>query len=435
MTLIIAYSIVIVVLLFLSFIFSSADMAYGSISISRLTRDIEKYPNSKKRKTALKLSENYDKTISTILLFNDTINAGLDSVSTLLGVAIAIELSVPQAYQETWGLVASLIVLVFKITFGEIIAKSFGKIKNLRLSVMYAPMIQAVYYVTLPITFLVGGFGNIVSYPIVKFFPEDKSQEDDFQEMIDESEETGAVSEEEADLLRGAVDFATAKAFEILTPRVKVFAVSINEPASVILARPGAFSHSRMPVYQNTIDNILGYVRLKDIIKLNLRGEEESIAGLIRPLPFYHRSEDISDILKDMRTKKTPIVAVMDEYGGFEGIITSEDIIEEIVGEIWDETDHQDEPFVERGEDTYIADGSMNLEELFDELDLDFEETDTDSETLAGFLTELAAESDLESHTPLVYGGYEFKVIAYGARKVIRKVLIKKIASEEEGEE
>lgn len=431
MTLIICYSIALIVLLVGSVFFSSADMAYGSISLSRLQREVDAHPNSSKRKTAYKLSENYDKTISTILLCNDTINAGLDTVATLLGITIAVDIVgiVDPSLQETFGLVASMIVLVFKITFGEIIAKSIGKIANLRLSIVYAPIIQGFYYATLPITFLVGGFGRGVSYPIIKLFPETKSQEEDLQEMIDESEEQGTLSEEEADLLRGTVDFATAKAFEILTPRVKVMAVSINEPASVILSKPDTFRHSRLPVYENTIDNILGYVRTKDIIASYLQKGEESIESLIHPLIFFHRSEDVSDILEEMKAKHTRIAAVMDEYGGFEGLITVEDIIEEIVGEIWDETDHAEEPFIERGEGTYIADGSMNLEELFDELGLENEEIETDSETLAGFLNELANEEDTDTKN-IEFGGYSFKVLAYGARKVIRRVLIRKIEEE-----
>ena len=427
MTLIICYSIALLVFLCGSVFFSSADMAYGSISLPRLQREIDAHPESKKRKTAYKLSENYDKTISTILLCNDTINAGLDTVATLLGISIAVDILgiADSSVQETFGLVASLVILVFKITFGEIIAKSLGKIANLRLAITYAPVIQACYYGTLPITFLVGGFGSIVSYPILKLLPETKSQEEDLQEMIDESEERGTLSEEEADLLRGTVDFATAKAFEILTPRVKVMAVSINEPASVILSNPDTFRHSRLPVYENTIDNILGYVRTKAVISSYLQTGEESIANLIEPLIFFHRSEDVSDILEEMKAKHTRIAAIMDEYGGFEGLITVEDIIEEIVGEIWDETDHAEEPFVERGEGTYIADGSMNLEELFDELGIEDEEIETDSETLAGFLNELAIENDTDTKN-IEFGGYSFKVLAYGARKVIRRVLIRK---------
>lgn len=432
MTTIIFYSLLLLALLFGSMFFSSADMAYGSISLKRLSREMDSHPGSGKRKTAYRLAKDYDKTISTILLCNDTINAALDTVSTLLGVVLAITVFgiTNEDVQEFYGLIASIVVLVFKITFCEIIAKSLGKIWNLRLSVSYAPIINAFYWGTIPVTYLVGGFGKFVSYPILRFFPENKSQEDDLQEMIDEGEEKGAFTEEEAELLRGTVEFAQAKAFEILTPRVKVFAVSANEPASVILNKPEAFTHSRLPVYENTIDNILGYVRLKDIIALKLKGKSDDIRPLIRPLMFVHRSEEVSVILEDMRQKKTRIAGVMDEYGGFEGIVTVEDIIEEIVGEIWDETDHAEEPFVERGEDSYIADGSMNLEDLFNELDIDYDEVSSDSETLSGFLTELALEQGKDSRN-LQFGGYNFKVLAFGARKVIRKVLITKIESED----
>ena len=436
MGLIVGYSIAILVLLVGSVFFSSADMAYGSISISRLERDLSSRP-SRRKKRALKLAKDYDKTISAILLWNDAINAGLDTVSTLLGMAVA---SVawgivdPDSLQ-TYGLIFSMTFLVLKITFGEIIAKSLGKLKNLTLAKFYSFGISLAYYLTFPITFVVGGFGKIVSYPFLKLFPEEKSSEEGLEAMIDESEETGTLSEEEADFLRGTVDFATARAYEIMTPRVKVYAVEASTSVSSILRDESAFSHSRIPVYQKTIDNLLGYVLLTDLIRLALVEKQEDLSSIIRPLAYFPRSEEVSDIFEVLVRGKEGLAAIIDEYGGFEGLISKEDIVEEVVGEIWDETDHAEEPLVEREDGSYIADGAINIEELFDELGLDFEESGSESETLSGFLTELILVENLKVGSRVEYGGYRFTVLALGKLKAIRRVLIEPLKKEEEEEE
>lgn len=432
MTLIIGYAIAILCLLCGSVFFSSADMAYGSISLSRLERDLNAKPSRKKRR-AFELAKGYDKTISTILLWNDAINAGLDTVSTLLGMTVAQVawgITDPESQQQ-YGLIFSMVFLVLKIVFGEIIAKSLGKLKNLTLTKLYAYPISVAYFITFPITFLVSGFGQIVSFPLLKLFPEEKSSEEGLEAMIDESEESGTLSEEEADMLRGTVDFATAKAYEIMTPRVKVYAVEASTSVEEILHDEQAFSHSRIPVYEKTIDNLLGYVLLMDLVSSDLKGESRELSSFIRPLAFFPRLEEASDIFEVLVRGKEGLAAVIDEYGGFEGLISKEDLVEEVVGEIWDETDHAEEPLVERGDGGYIADGALNIKDLFDELGLDVEETGSESETIGGFLTELIPVENLKIGASCEYGGYRFSVLAFGKRKSIRKVLIEKEKEEE----
>ncbi len=430
--LIVGYAVAILVLLVGSVFFSSADMAYGSISLSRMERDYSAHPTPM-RKRALSLAKDYDRTISTILLWNDAINAGLDTVSTLLGMAVASVawgITDPDSL-ENYGLVFSMSFLVLKIVFGEIIAKSLGKLKNLALTRIYSYPLTAAYYLTFPITFLVGGFGAIVSYPFLRYFPEEKGSEDGLEAMIDESEESGTISEEEADFVRGTVDFATAKAYEIMTPRVKVYAVEASTPVSEILHDEQAFSHSRIPVYQKTVDNLLGYVLLVDLIKLSLIEKNEDLSKIIRPIAYFPRLEEVSDIFEALVRGKEGLAAVIDEYGGFEGLISKEDIVEEVVGEIWDETDHPEEPLLERDDGSYISDGAINLEEVFDELGLDIDESGSESETLGGFLTELILIENLKVGSSIEYAGYRFTVLAIGKRKSIRRVLIEPLEKKE----
>ncbi len=433
MELVIGYSIALVFLLCGSLLFSSADMAYGSLSLSRLERDLTQAP-SKKGKRALALAKHYDRTISTILLWNDAINAGLDSVSTLLGIAVAstyLGITNPDIL-ENYGLIFSMSILVLKIIFGEIIAKSMGKLKNLSLAKLYSYPLSFCLYFTFPITFFVGGLGQVVSYPFLKLLPERKPSEEGLEAMIEESEELGTLREEEAEFLRGTMDYATAKAYEIMTPRVKVYAVEEHTTGEEILEDESAFTHTRIPVYRKTIDDLIGYITLKDLIRLHFEQKDEDIHPIIRPILFFGRSEEASEIYNSFRKEKEELAAVLDEYGGFEGVITKEDIVEEVVGEIWDETDHAEEPLLEQENGDYIVDGSLPLEEIFDELDLDVEESGSESETLGGFLTEMLTLKNIRMGASLDYEGYRFMIVALGARRAIRRVKIVSLTKKDE---
>ena len=394
MDLLYVYIPLILVLLFLSMFFSSADMAYGSVNHARIARHLSEHPTGNLRR-AEKLSRDYDKTISTILLFNDTINAALDTIATMVGVIIATNaLGIKDnALIDSFGLAASLIVLILKITFGEIIAKSLGKIYNYRFANLYSAVITVCYYVTIPITFLVGGFGTIVCYPITHSVKEVKISDDELHEMIDEGEEEGIIDEDKAELLRGTVEGR-----EI----------------------------SRIPVYEGTIDNIIGYVRSKTLIRLKLEGKTNDISDIIEHIQFFPRTTEINDVLNYFKKEHEFIAIVLDEYGGTEGLITREDIIEEIVGEIWDETDDIEEPFVERNDGSYIIDGGMNLEDFCNLFDIDFESLDTEYVTIGGFIIELLDDKFANKGDELNFQGVNMKVIALGKHHTVKKILCKK---------
>ena len=441
--LVFVYSIILIVLLFLSMFFSSSDMVYGSVNLAKLEKISREKPNKKSNKLAYKLAKDYDQTISTILLCNDTVNAGLDTISTLVGVNIALivfkDNPMVISLSEACGLVASLICLVFKITFGEIIAKSLGKIYNIKLSILYSKIINFLIYLFYPITILVSGFGKVVSMPVTKNISEIKIGDEELHEMVDEIEEKGVVDEEKAELLHDTIDYATTEAYEIMTPRVDVYAIDINDDLKDILKDERTFRYSRIPVFEESIDNIIGYVLSKSLARINLEMEKhpEKELGLkdilLKPLTFP-RSMEINDILIKFKETHQHFAVILDEYGGTEGVLTMEDILEEIVGEIWDESDDPSEPYVKTRSGAYIIDGKMNLEDFCDLFDLDYNGIDTEYVTIGGFCIELLNDNFAKLNEIIRYKNLEMKVIAIDEKSTIEKLKVKVLKEENEDE-
>ncbi|MBP5694159.1 MAG: HlyC/CorC family transporter [Bacilli bacterium] len=428
--LILVYSISLVILLFLSFVFSNSDMAYGSVNLSKLAL-LRDAPNSKKANAkAYKLAANYDKTISTVLFLNDIVNAGLDSISTLLGVNIAILLFAGaeniNQISETWGLVASLICLIFKITFGEIVAKSIGKIYNTKLSIKYANVINVLYYIFYPLTFVISSLGNLFAKLFGKNIKETKLSEDELHEMVDEIEEDGLVDEEKAEILHGTIDYAITEAYEIMTPRVEVYAIEVNDNIDEVLKDEELFDYSRIPVYEETIDNIIGYVLVKDLVRAKLQEKDTSIKDLLMSHLVFPRSTEINDILKQFKTTKKHFAVILDEYGGTEGVLTMEDILEEIVGEIWDESDDHEEPYVKAKNGAYIVDGQMNLEDFCELFEINYDDIDTEYVTIAGYCIELLDDNFAKLNQVIEFEDLQMKVIAIDDKHTIQKLKVKK---------
>ncbi len=435
---IILYSIAIVVLLFLSFFFSSSDMAFGSVDIINFERELD--TNKKKSfKRAYKLSKNYDKTISTILLLNDTVNAGLDSVSTLLGVNLAIQLigaDPSSQVAENWGFIASMICLIVKIIFGEIIAKSLGKIYNFKLTKLYANIINVCNYIFIPITYIVTLFAKIVTFPITKFVKDGEILDDDLHEMIDDIEEHGQVDEEKADLLHDTITYTTTEAYEIMTPRVDLYAFDINDNIEEIINNPKTYRYSRVPVYDDTIDNIIGYVNTRKLMQLKLSRKEIDIKSiLMEPLKFP-RSIEINEILKIFKKEKQHFALIIDEYGGIEGIVTMEDILEEIVGDIWDENDDPDATISEtNNENTYFIDGKLNLEDFCELFELDFDDINTEYVSIGGFIIELLGDKFAKVGDVIQYKNVEMKIISLDKNNTIEKIKATKLDIDEDEKE
>lgn len=427
------YICVLVIFFLLSFFFSSSDMVYGSVDILHLESELKKN-NKKSVKYAYQLTRDYDNTISTILFLNDTVNAGIDSVATLLGVNLAyVVLANPtSAITENWGLVASMIALILKIIFGEITAKSIGKIFNFKFSILYSKIINALNYICLPITFLVANFGKLITYPITHGVTDIEISEDDLHEMVDDIKDQGSVDEEKANLLHDTITYTQTEAYEIMTPRVDIYAIDYDDDIEEVMEDSNLFKYSRVPVYEGTIDNIIGFVKTRALMLAKINNKNINLKEILHEPLRFPRSIEINDVLKEFKKKKQHFALIMDEYGGVEGILTLEDILEELVGEIWDEKDNPDTIYTKRNDGTYIVDGKLNLEDFCELFDLDYDKLDTEYVTIGGFCVELLDDKFAKLNDVIEYKNLEMKVIALDKNGSIDKLLIKVNQKEED---
>ena len=434
--LLVIYAIVLVIFLCLSFFFSSADMAYGSVDQFRFKSALEKSPEKEKKILRGKeLALHYDRTIATILFCNDMVNAGLDSVATLFGVNLCMLLLSDHpnvlALSDTWGLVASMVVLVLKITFGEIVPKSISKVINLKLSILYSGVIKFLIYLFTPLTFPIAKLADLLARLFSKNVVDVSIAEDDLHEMVDDIENQGSVDEEKASMLHETIKYTRTEAKEVMTPRVDIIAIDKNDDIEEIIKEGKIFRHSRIPVYENTIDNIIGFITVKSLMAKYLNQEEIDLDELlIEPLRFP-QSKEINDIMRIFKKKKRHFAIIMDEYGGVDGILTMEDILEEIVGEIWDERDRPNDPIVERKDHSYIIDGTVTVEDFCDLFEISFEDVNTDYLTVAGFIVELLGDHFAKVNDILTFEGVQIKVIAIDENGAVSRVLCKKIKEED----
>lgn len=387
------YLLIVILCALFSAFFSCSDLVYGVVDQDKLSRD-----NSKGAKLALKIAKDYEWSISSILFGNNIVNIIASSFVTLLGIY--------------WGIEAwiSIVFGVILIVFCEFLPKAIGKRFNYTLAKAFAYPITIIKYVLIivyPISLL---FVLISKLFKKKSIEEDIIDEDVLTEMVDTIEEKGMLEEGEADLVRSAIDLNDIQAFEIMTPRVDVFAINVEDDIGEILEDGEIFIHSRIPVYKETIDNIIGILPIKALLRTILKGEKINIEALCYKPIFIPRNHQILDLLQEFKETKVHIAVVVDEYGGTEGIITMEDILEEIVGDIFDETDEIEEEFQDEGNGEYIVDGSMNIDDFFALIGYE-KEFETDYSTVGGLCQEILDRFAKTGDEFMFDDRYQFKVL------------------------
>ena len=373
------YWLIVAICSILSAFFSSADMVYSVVNRDKLKQEADE--GVKTAKIAYKLAEEYEFSIASILFGNNAVNIFASSIVTLIGLS----------WNSDWGTTVSTIIFtVFIIIFSEFLPKSFSKKFSSSLSKIYAYPLLVFKYLTFVIIWPISKFFQLVSKLFKKkSIEEDQIDEDVITEMVDELEENDKYDEEEAELVRSALDISDVEAHEIMTPRVDVFAINIEDDIKEIIKEGEIFKHSRIPVYEDTIDNIIGILPIKELAKAIFK-EEENIDVLslcYKPL-VIPRNRQLLDLLQEFKDSKVHIAVVIDEYGGVEGIVTMEDILEEIVGDIFDETDEDEPEYIDNGNGVYIIDGTMNIEDFFELIEYN-DKFETDYETVAGFCQEI----------------------------------------------
>ena len=376
------YYVIIIVCLFFSAFFSCADMVYSVVDHTRLEKASQK--GNKKAALAFKLVTDFDFSISIILFGNNLVNIFASSFATLIGLAMNNE-------NFTSGeLIVTIVMTVIIIIFCEFIPKAVAKRFNYSLALAFAYPVNFFRILFFVFVWPISKPLQLLTKALSKKSKEEKHiDEEVLTEMVDTIEEEGKIDEAEAELIKSAIDLNDIQAFEIMTPRVDVYAIDVEDDINEIIKDKDLYSHTRIPVYEDTIDNIIGILNVKTLSSFILMNENVNIRSLLFQPIVVPRNKQILDLLSEFKETKTHIAVVIDEYGGTEGIITMEDILEEIVGDIFDENDIIQEEFVDKGNGVYVLDGSMNIDDAFEEIGFENgEEVKTDYTTIGGFCQE-----------------------------------------------
>ncbi len=366
--------ILIAIMVILSAYFSATETAFSSLNKTRLKTMAEK--GNKRALKTLSLAENYDKLISTILVGNNIVNIACASISTMLFVDIINEQSGPA--------VSTLVTTVIVLIFGEITPKSIAKDIPERFAMFSTPFISILNVILTPVNYLFSQWKKLAS-KIIKDDEDSKMSSEELMMIVDEVTEEGSFDDDEGDLIKNAIEFTEQEARDILTHRVDLEAVAIDDEKEEIAKLFTKTKLSRLLVYEESIDNIIGVIHLKDFF--TEKGiTKKPIKDIMATPVFVQEYEKINDLLKRLQKNKTHMAVVIDEYGGTLGIVTMEDILEELVGEIWDEYDVVEEDFVEIGENVFDVDGSASFDDFCDFFDI---EEESDNVSVGGWVTEL----------------------------------------------
>ena len=362
----------IILLVVCSAYFSATETAFSSLRRIRLKNMAA--DGNKKAALALRLSEQYDKLLSSILIGNNVVNIAASSLATVLFLK----------FFPNYGVTLSTVIMtVVVLIFGEISPKSLAKESPERFAIFSAPIMKGIMAVLIPFNFLFGIWKKMLK-KVFKTQDERGITEQELLTIVEEAQSDGGINAQEGDLIKSAIEFNDLEAGDILTPRVDLTAVDIEEDPQVIYHIFMESCYSRIPVFRDTIDNIVGVIHQRDFFVM-IRTKGQTLQDIISPVIFVSDSIKISKLIKHLQKSQAHMAVVTDEYGGTVGIVTMEDILEELVGEIWDEHDDVVEDMECVGENEYLALGSADVEELFEKFGMKYE---SEQNTINGWAME-----------------------------------------------
>lgn len=404
-----------IVLVALSAYFSATETAFSSINRIRMKNMAEN--GNKRAALVLKLADRYDKLLSTILVGNNIVNIGLSSIATVFFIGILNDVSGPT--------VATAVITVVVLIFGEISPKSLAKESPESFAMFSAPMMQLLMWILTPINLLFSLWKQLLKL-LVRTEEAPAITEEELLTIVEEAEQDGGIDESESELIRSAIEFNDLQALDIFTPRVDVEAVELGDNKHEIAAVFAKTGFSRLPVYEDTIDDIIGIIHLKDFYT-QIYNTDAALSTIVKPAVYITRSMKIYDLLRLLQKEKAHMAIIADEYGGTVGIVTMEDILEELVGEIWDEHDEVVEEIQKLDDDCYRIVCSAALDDLDELFEL---ETDPESDitTVSGWVMERLGRIPKEGDT-FSSDGLFVTVTKTDARRVV-EITVKKESNE-----
>ena len=408
------------VLVTFSAYFSATETAYTSLNRIRMRSRAE--GGDRRAALALRLSEDYDRFLSTILIGNNIVNISASTIGTVLFTK-----HVGTAYGP---LVSTIVLTVVILIFGEISPKSLAKEHAESFAMFSAPFLRVFLLVLRPVNFLFAQWKRLLSR-VFRHSDDEGITEEELITMVDQAENEGGLDQDESELIRSAIEFSDLEVEEILTPRVDIVAVEDTATMDEIAKVFAESGYSRLPVYQEDIDNIVGVIHEKDFHAARYHGQND-VSAIVSNVLYTTATTKISDLLRILQKAKAHMVIVVDEYGGTEGLCTLEDIVEELVGEIWDEHDEVSEEFQKQADGSYLISCNANLTDLYDLFSLKGE---SDSNTVSGWvMEEVGRVPEVGDH--FVCEGLDVTVTKVDHRRVleIRVVVLPREPEEQEPE-
>lgn len=413
------YIIAIVILTLFSGLFSATETAYSSSSKIRLKNMAN--DGKTKASSVLVILDDFDKFLTSVLIGNNIVNIASATISTLLFSLILKGGKGPT--------VSTIVITVITLLFGEIAPKSLAKQAPEKFACATVGVVNFFEFVFTPLTIVLKGWTWLVNH-FAHIEQDEGDISDELITMVDEAEKDGNLEEHESDLISAAIEFNDLDVKDVLTPRVDIVAVNIASSHEQIEKAFRFNSFSRLPVYENTVDNIVGVIHEKDFYELMYHNNKGPIRRIIKPVIYTSPNTQISTCMKQLQAAKLHMAVVLDEYGGTEGIITLEDIIEELVGEIWDEHDVVEDFYTKVDNYTWMVKGDAEIDDLIDRFGVEEEDEEFDFITVSGW-----AIAELH-HIPKVNEEFDYKNLHVTITKADqRKVLEVKVEIQKEEED
>ena len=403
--------IALVFLVTMSAVFSSSETAITSVSKIKV-RQLDQKDN-KNAHLLKKLHDNMQTTISTILIGNNIVNIAASSISTILFTNI---------FHQNGALISTVVMTVFVLIFGEVIPKTIAQYKNKSVALKFSRFIYFLTIIFKPIVKVL----NILTRLVIKLFigeDEDSSTltEEELKTLVEVSEEEGVLKNQETEIMINALELKETLAVDIMTPRTSMASVDIEDAENDLKEIIKNITYSRIPVYEDNIDDIIGVLHIKELAHKIIEDDRDfKVRDILKPAFYAYEYIPVVDLFKQMRTKNISISIIIDEYGGTSGIVTMEDILEELVGEIDDEYDHEKE-VTKLSDNEYLVDPEMRIDEVNERFDLDIQSDKFDS--IGGFVIELLDRMP-KSKDEVEFENLKFVVVNVDKRKITQIMII-----------
>ena len=385
--------VLLVILIALSAFFSASETAYTTVNKIRL----QNYADSgnKKAKIALFIAENYDRTLTTILIGNNIVNIGASSIATLLFVKL---------FGASGAAISTAVMTILILIFGEVLPKSFAKESSEKFSLAFSRPLRLLMTIFWPVVFLFIQLKKVAKH--ISPIKEEESPsvtEQELKFIVESIEDEGVLEKQESELVQHALEFDEKTVQEVLTPRVDMTTLDIEDDLQTNIELVLTERFSRIPVCRGSSDRIIGILHTKDLLEALVRGDSIDLAAMVQPAFFVYKTKKLSSLLTDFKRNKTHVAIVTDDYGGTVGMVTMEDLLEELVGDIWDEDEEIVRDFVRIDSQHFLISGDLTIRDLFDQLDLPFSNLESNHTSCGGWALEALG------HIPKAGESFQFK--------------------------